>query len=416
MLSLLLGMCVQAADVTVPDAGRNAYSHPMPGLSVETRRAHATGNSFFNENWIMAPGSASSRDGLGPYFNARSCSACHPLDGRGSPDSVALLVRMSMLSEGGSQPHPRYGDQIQTLALPGLKPEARIELTWQQVGDLRRPQLHIDDWREGEPDRALALSPRVGNAVFGLGLLEAVAVEEIERRADPEDRDGDGISGRVNRVWDKTSKSLMLGRFGWKANQPTLRQQAADAFLGDIGITSPVNPDEDGPPEIPHGGSPELSELLLQRVTTYLQTLAPPARREVDHPQVKQGERLFQALRCAACHVPELQTAADAHLAELRSKTFHPYTDLLLHDLGEGLADHRPDHEAEGREWRTAPLWGLGLQETVNGHTTLLHDGRARNAHEAILWHGGEATASQEAYQKLSEMEREALLRFLKSL
>ena len=410
-----IALCVswaEAMEVAVADTGRNAFSHPLPGLSVESRRAHATGNSFFNQNWVMAPASAASRDGLGPLFNARSCSACHPLDGRGSPDSVSLILRVSMLQDGVGMPHPTYGDQIQTLAIPGAMPDAEITLEWLTEGNLRRPAFHLSRWSAQPPAQPLLLSARVGNAVFGLGLLESVPAAVIEARADPADADGDGISGRVNRVWDKSLQSLQLGRFGWKANQPSLRQQAADAFWGDIGITSPVNRDANSS----ISDEPELSEVLLQRVTVYLQTLAPPARRDVTDPQVMEGEKLFAQIRCSACHLPELQTGAEAALPELVDQTFGAYTDLLLHDLGPGLADHRPDHEASGQEWRTAPLWGIGLLKTVNNHTTLLHDGRARNIEEAIHWHGGEAEKSKQEYLRLREDERVSLIKFVESL
>lgn len=416
LLGLVLVSSALGDAVSVSDTGRNAYSHPLPNLSVQTRRAHSTGNSFFNENWVVAPASAASRDGLGPIFNARSCSACHPLDGRGKPESVSLLVRVSVMENGQAKPHPKYGDQLQPLAIPGSKAEAQVTLTWEDLQGLRRPRLRFENWRDGEPGAGFLTSPRVGNAVFGLGLLEAIPAEQIEARADPLDTDGDGISGRVNRVWGKDTKTLMLGRFGWKANQPTLRQQAADAFLGDIGITSSVNPVDDQAGDFPDGGQPELSDMLLQRVTVYLQTLAPPARRNVSDPQVVKGEQIFGQIQCAACHVAEWRTSESTALSELAQQTIHPYTDLLLHDLGDGLADGRPDQGASGHEWRTAPLWGMGLQKTVNGHTTLLHDGRARNAEEAILWHGGEAKRSREGYQALNEEERAALLSFLDSL
>ncbi len=423
--ALPLSLQAESQTVTVIDAGRNAYSHPMPGLRVETRRAHATGNSFFNENWLIALASATSRDGLGPVFNARSCSACHPLDGRGSPDGPSLLIRMSVMKDGQTRPHETYGDQIRPLAIPGATPDAQVKISWRETPgtypdgtpySLRSPEINLHTWREGKPSDPLLLSPRIGNAVFGLGLLEAVPESLIESRADPDDVNGDGISGRVNRVLNKESQNFQLGRFGWKANQPSIRLQVADAFAGDIGITSPVNPAERNPGSLPNGGTPELPENILQRVTTYLQTLAPPARRNTTDENVKQGEQLFTALRCAACHVPELQTGSEAPLPELANKLFHPYTDLLLHDMGEGLADHRPDHLATGNEWRTPPLWGMGLQHTVNGHTTLLHDGRARNAEEAILWHEGEAAASRKQFMALPAEERRALLAFLQSL
>jgi len=415
---------------TIFDTGRNAFSHPLANITPLTRRQHVTGNSFFNENWVAAPASTGARDGLGPMFNARSCSACHPLDGRGSPDGVALLVRISIMHDGKAAPHPIYGDQIQPLALPGAQAEASIRLRWADAAStypdhttvmLRRPVLELDSWRDGKPE-PLMLSPRVGNAVFGLGLLEAVPEATVRALADPDDRDGDGISGRPNEIRGADGQ-IQLGRFGWKANQPTLRQQAADAFAGDIGITSPAHLEENHSSaqtsrlaDFPSGGTPELEELLLQRVTTYLQTLAPPARRNVKAEDVQRGQQLFHKARCNACHLHELRTGDSHPVQELRGQIIHPYTDLLLHDMGAGLADNRPDHTASGTEWRTPPLWGLGLQKTVNGHTSLLHDGRARNSEEAILWHDGEADASRQTFRKMSATERADLLTFLDSL
>tara|TARA_B100000674_G_C37922578_1_gene953977 strand:- start:1168 stop:1938 length:771 start_codon:yes stop_codon:yes gene_type:complete len=256
-------------------------------------------------------------------------------------------------------------------------------------------------------------------------LLAAVDDETLRAQADPNDLDGDGISGKVNTVWDYEGKKLVTGRFGWKANQPSLRQQTAGAFVGDLGITSPLFPDENHTTSyaelhkfvsMPNDEQPELTAKILQRVTAYLQTLAPPARRDVSDPTVRQGQRLFAAMKCASCHTPELKTGDFHELAELRNQTIRPYTDLLLHDMGKGLADGREDFEASGQEWRTPPLWGIGLQERVNGHTTLLHDGRARNLTEAILWHGGEAENSREQFLNSTKKERLALLSFLQSL
>lgn len=423
--------------MTSPDTGRNAFSHSFLNLSKLTRRSLAVGNSLFSENWVAAPASPASRDGLGPMFNARSCSACHLFDGRGAPpdettDSPALLVRLSIMQDGNAVPHPIYGDQIQPRSLPGLDPEAKVHLTWTPLPmsyadgttiTLRKPVITLTEWRDGAPAQPLLISPRIANAVHGLGLLEAVPAAALQALADPDDTDGNGISGRPNWVWDKTANQKVIGRFGWKANEPSLRQQTADAFRGDLGITSPVNPQENNTDAqrerlsgAPSGGNPELPENLLKHVTTYLQTLAPPARRDTTEASIRQGEVLFARLGCVLCHVSTLKTGESPEVPELAHQTLHPYTDLLLHDMGEGLADGRPDGEATGTEWRTAPLWGMGLQFAVNGHTTLLHDGRARNAEEAILWHDGEAAKSRQAFQQLDAADRVCLLDFLNSL
>jgi CxxC motif-containing protein (DUF1111 family) len=241
-------------------------------------------------------------------------------------------------------------------------------------------------------------------------------------RADPDDTDENGISGRPNRVWDVASGSVMLGRFGWKANQPRLEQQNSGAFLGDIGITSPLFPRENctsAQPDCsdaPSGGAPELDADHVTQVDYYSKYLAVPARRDYTDPEVRRGEALFGELGCANCHTTTFKTGIVVDDPELSSQTIHPYTDLLLHDMGEALADGRPDFEADGNEWRTPPLWGIGLFEDVNDHTRYLHDGRARNLEEAVLWHGGEAEATTHAFKALSQTERDALLRFLGSL
>ena len=255
-----------------------------------------------------------------------------------------------------------------------------------------------------------------------MGLLEAIPEESILALADPEDTDGDGISGRPHMVWDDQQGKHVLGRFGWKAGKPTVELQSAGAFHGDIGITSQYFPDENCPPvqsaciEAPNGGSPEIPDERLAKVTFYVQTLAVPAMRNVDDPQVRDGARLFMQAGCGECHTPRHETSEDYPLRPMRAQVIFPFTDLLLHDMGEGLADNRPDGEATGREWRTPPLWGIGLVETVNGHTMFLHDGRARNLEEAVLWHDGEARQSLDYFVGLSSEERESVIMFLRSL
>ena len=266
------------------------------------------------------------------------------------------------------------------------------------------------------------VSPRVAPATIGMGLLEAVPEASILALSDPEDANEDGISGRPNYVRNVRSGQLTLGRFGWKANQPSVEQQAAAAFLGDIGITSSLFPNKNCPAgqeacrQAPSGGSPEVPDERLEKVTIYIQTVAVPAMRDVDDEQVQQGARLFVQTQCALCHTPRQETGDTHPLEPLRNQVLFPYTDLLLHDMGEGLADHRPDGQASGTEWRTPPLWGIGLVEKVSKHTMFLHDGRARNLEEAILWHGGEAEESRGQFMTLTKDERNALIRFLESI
>jgi CxxC motif-containing protein (DUF1111 family) len=420
--------------MTVFESGPEAYAQPGPVLSEPARTTFLVGNSFFNKTWVAAPASVTERDGLGPLFNARSCSGCHPHDGRGRPPeagapAASLLVRLSVLERGRPVPEPRYGEQLQTRALPGLAPEAEVRVDYEPVSgryadgepyQLRRPRLRIEQLGYGRLASGVLTSARVAPAVFGLGLLEAVPEAALLAQADPEDRDGDGISGRANLVPDLATGRRVVGRFGWKAEQPSLRQQAAAAFHGDMGITSTLFPGENHTARQPacagrpSGGTPELGDHLLDQVTGYLRALAVPARRH--QPRARRGGRLFEVAGCARCHRPTLVTGADGALPSLAGQTIHPYTDLLLHDLGAELADGRPVFAATEREWRTPPLWGLGLLPVVNGHSYLLHDGRARGAAEAILWHGGEAASAREAFRNMPRCDRQALLAFLGAL
>lgn len=442
-----VGECVgderlSGGQTTVFVTSNKAFARPLANISRLTRRQHTVGNSFFNQNWVAAPASTTARDGLGPLFNSRSCSACHVQDGRGAPpgqdgSGFGLLLRLSLpgrAANGGPVPDPVYGLQLSDRALPGISPEGHMQISYlEKPGtyedgeefSLRHPRYELAELAAGPAHTDICLSPRVAPAVFGLGLLEAVAEQDLLGRADPEDLDGDGISGRPNRVWSISEEKAVLGRFGWKANQPDLRQQAAEAFAGDLGITSSLVPRENHTSayatrhdflKLPASEQPEVDDKILQRVTTYLQTLAPPARRDVGHPQVIRGQKLFREMQCATCHTPEMRTGNSHPVVELRNQTIRPYTDLLLHDMGPGLSDGRQDYQADGREWRTPPLWGIGLQKRVNGHTTLLHDGRARNLAEAILWHGGEAKPAREAFREAGREDRKALLAFLKSL
>jgi len=425
---------------TVFATSQRAFTLPISGLSPEQETQFFVGNSFFNRNWVSAPASTAARDGLGPLYNARSCSACHLHDGRGRPPAtpdepmVSMLLRLSIPGEDphhGVVPEPTYGDQLHNLAVPGVPPEGRGGVTYEDITgsfadgesySLRKPTYTLTELAYGPLHPATRLSPRVAPQMIGLGLLEAVPAETLFALADPQDRDGDGVSGRANLVWDKARQHTVLGRFGWKANQPTVAQQVAGAFLGDIGITSWLFPQENCTPaqeacrQGPSGVQPEIAPDLLHSVIFYARTLAVPARRHWDDPEVLRGQHLFEQARCARCHLPTLQTGAVADLPSLSHQTIHPYTDLLLHDMGEALADDRQDFVATGREWRTAPLWGIGLIQAVNGHTNFLHDGRARNLTEAILWHGGEAEAAREAFRHLPRADRKALIRFLESL
>ncbi|PTL84016.1 di-heme oxidoredictase family protein [Vitiosangium sp. GDMCC 1.1324] len=431
---------LSGGNTTVHDTTRNAFTLAARNLQGERRDAFFVGNAIFNRNWVTAPSSTEGLDGLGPTFNAPSCAGCHFKDGRGKPPlepdekPLSLLFRLSIPGQdahGGPLGDPTYGGQLQPQSILGVPAEGHVAITYTTreghyadgtAYTLEEPHYALVDLAFGPTHPELMVSPRVAPAMVGLGLLEAIPQAALEKLADPNDTNGDGISGRLNHVWDVEHGEVRVGRFGWKSNQPSLRQQNAGAFRGDIGITSDLFPEEectaaqDACRAAPSGGSPELDAQKLEQVTFYSRTLAVPARRDVDQPEVLKGRRLFREVDCAKCHVPRHETGTLEEMPELSGQVIFPYTDLLLHDMGPDLADNRPDFEATGSEWRTPPLWGIGLVHTVNQHSRFLHDGRARSLEEAILWHGGEAERSREHFRNLSATDRAALLRFLESL
>jgi len=436
----------------------NAFSHPSHNLKGEGRLQFFVGNGIFKKIWVQAPSSTQASDGLGPLYNARSCQRCHLKDGRGhapngnhpEDSAVSMFLRLSVPASNNAQreslrlgqvkviPEPTYGGQLQDFGVSGHAPEGRMHITYAErketlsdgtVVNLRVPTYSVTDLGYGPMSSDVMISPRVANQMIGLGLLEAIDEADILVREDPNDEDNDGISGRANRVWDVEAEEVRLGRFGWKAGNPSLRQQSAEAFAGDIGISNPLFPAGYGEctpqqsecqAEI-SGNSPqfenvEAHETMLDLVVHYAANLAVPKRRKVGDVHVLKGKQVFYNSGCAACHTPKYLTRDDASRPEHARQLIWPYTDMLLHDMGEGLADNRPEGAANGREWRTPPLWGIGLTQKVNGHTQFLHDGRARSLLEAILWHGGEAEASRETVRALSTEDRKALIAFLESL
>ena len=426
-------------DTTAFTTTRNAFGLSARNLNKQQRRTFVVGNSFFRQNWVTAPASTEARDGLGPILNALSCSSCHLFDGRGKPPDGpddgerGLLLRLSI---PGTGPHegplsvPVYGGQLQDRAIVGVPPEGEFIVLYQEMPglfadggtySLRSPTYQFRNLAFGPIHPQTLISPRVAPAIVGMGLLEAIPEADIVAAADPDDANGDGVSGRVNTVWNERNGTTSLGRFGWKANQPSIEQQTAAAFLGDLGITSDLFPEEnctapqDDCLSAPNGGSPEIGAERLAKVVLYTQTLAVPAMRDTNDPQVQRGAQLFAKAGCALCHTPQ-HTTGQHELDAVSNQTIYPYTDLLLHDMGPELADGRPDFEANGGEWRTPPLWGIGLVETVSGHTMFLHDGRARSLSEAILWHAGEGAAARDTFKAFSKEERDALIRFLNSL
>jgi len=422
---------------------QDAFSQFSANMSFEDQGNFKLGNALFRKLWVSSPSSTKASDGLGPLFNARACQSCHLKDGRGhppegNPDATSMFLRLAREVDGKMLPDPVYGGQLQDLAVPGLKGEGRMAITYSEqkvtladgtIVSLRKPTYSVSDLASGSLDAKTTLSPRVSPQMIGLGLLEQIHPADIVSRADPDDRDADGISGRVSYTLDPKTGERAIGRFGHKASTPTIRQQSADAFAGDIGISTPDAPRHWGDCTKaqtdclasatgvqPRLGDTEAPDPVLDLVTFYSQNLAVPARRDPGNAEVLAGKATFYALGCPTCHTPKFVTRKDASVAELKFQLIWPYTDMLLHDMGEGLADGQRVGDASGTEWRTAPLWGIGLTETVNGHTFFLHDGRARNLTEAILWHGGEAQKARDGFAALQKTEREALLKFVESL
>lgn len=438
---------------TVFSNGRNAFSLPAANLSDAERTRFVVGNSFFKRNWVQAPASTTARDGLGPHFLARSCGGCHVQDGRAQPPDfhnplapqpfAGLLLRLSVPgtdAHGGPKHEPVYGDQFNTMGIHGVQGEGEVHLSYERIEGqyadgtpytLEKPRYHLRNLAYGPMAPDVMVSPRIAPQVIGLGLLEAIPETEILANAQAQAASTGPIKGQPNYVWDAYAERMVLGRFGWKANVGSLAHQTAGAFLGDIGITSSRFPQQTCTPAqkdclaAPNGNAKgrqgvEIEDYALDDVIFYQSTLAPAARRNAQDEGVLRGEALFHAAQCAQCHRPSYRTgsALFPRLSSpaLSGQDITPYTDLLLHDMGEALADGRPDFAAHGRQWRTPPLWGIGLLPAVNDHQRLLHDGRARGVAEAILWHGGEAEAAREQFRHLPAPDRAALVQFVESL
>jgi CxxC motif-containing protein (DUF1111 family) len=435
---------------------RDIFSQFSANLSFAEQEQFTLGNGFFTKVWVPAPSSTQASDGLGPLFNARGCQNCHLKDGRGHPpmgaddDGVSMFLRLSVPAhteaeraamESGEEnvvPEPTYGTQLQNFAVTGLRAEGQMKIDYTDVpvtlGDgtvvtLRQPHYSVSDLAYGPMADDVLMSPRVAPQMIGLGLVEAIPEEDILANADPDDANHDGISGRPNWVKGLETGRIALGRFGWKDGAPSIRTQAADAFAGDLGISTPLNNQPYGDctkaeaacRAFPTGeqarlGVSEAPDPILDLVTFYSRNLAVPLRRGAGKAEVLRGKEAFYSIGCAACHVPKFVTSRQAEGKAQQFQLIWPYSDFLLHDMGDGLADLRPEAQATGHEWRTAPLWGIGLTEAVSGHTFFLHDGRARNLTEAILWHGGEAQTARDAFAGLSKSSRDDLIAFLESL
>ncbi len=411
----------------------NAFQQPASNLNLLEIQKHLEADKAFGDIFVTAPSTING--GLGPVFNQNSCESCHISNGKSPfPDSPqdlrGLLVRLSTPGagiHGEPLPVPNFGGQLQHKAVFGKMPEGK--LTWQQIQEiqqyvdgntvsLRHFDFNIENAYTALPSNVL-VSPRIAPSMIGLGLLEAIREQDILALADPNDNNADGISGKPNRVWNYATQQYSLGRFGWKAAQPTLYQQTAAAYNNDMGITNPLFSTESSAGQTQSDGlpdEPEIDDVTLKNATFYTQSLAVPQRRNTQNIDVQKGKMTFQAIQCASCHNPKFTTGTHPEYTFLSNQQIYPYTDMLLHDMGAGLADGRPDYEANGQEWRTPPLWGLGLIKIVGGHSNFLHDGRARNIEEAILWHGGEAENSKNLFKKLTKEQREQVIKFLESL
>jgi CxxC motif-containing protein (DUF1111 family) len=421
-------------DTTVFDSSAEAFNYPASNLTIEQRAPFQIGDGVFNRNWVTAPATPQGDDGLGPTYNALSCSGCHADNGRGAPPVAegeafrGLLLRLSIPGtdeHGGPNPVPNYGDQLNNRAILGVTAEATPRVSYvEKPGtyadgspySLRVPTYSIESPNFGPLPADVMVSPRVAPVQLGLGLLQAVSEETILGFAEKN-------GGHPNRVWDVDRLQTVLGRFGWKANQPTVEQQTFGAFRNDIGITSVLFPTENCPAvqkecvDAPQSmNQPNLVPIESTAMVVHALAVAVPARRALDDEHALHGEVLFSRIGCASCHIPKMVTGTLEEWPQLSHQTIWPFTDLLLHDMGPDLADGRPDFEASGSDWRTPPLWGIGLVEAIDDHDFLLHDGRARGFAEAILWHGGEAETAREAFRKLTKVDRDDLLEFLGSI
>ncbi|HVY75164.1 MAG TPA: di-heme oxidoredictase family protein [Puia sp.] len=419
---------------TTLDASSHAFTHAIDGLDARSARVHEIGDNTFESKFVAPP--APVFGGLGPIFNNVSCINCHRNDGGGLPitgsATAGLLMRISQPGadeHGGPLAVDGYGAQVQDQAILGAQPEATIGITYTEVPftypDGTVVSLRHPDYQLLNPYTPITvpymLSPRLAPRLVGMGLLEKIPESTILSFVDEGDQNGDGISGKANYVYDAYTGQTEIGRFGLKANAPTLLLQIATAYQQDMGVTCYAAPKESSFGQqqyqlVSDPASSELADTMLNYVTFYVKTLAVPARRNVTDPDVKAGSILFNQINCAACHRTTMMTGTEPTVSQLSGQRIHPYTDLLLHDMGDGLADNRPDFLADGREWRTQPLWGLGLMQKTAGTAYFLHDGRARTIEEAILWHDGEAKKSRDSFTQLSADQRNQLLKFLNSL
>lgn len=419
---------------TVFSISPEAYTYSPLDLTNQESDMHLQGDLAFDQTYVSQP--AIHAGGLGPIFNQNSCVNCHIRNGRGNtplfdgdPNS-GLLLRISVPGFGThfeTVSVPNFGNQLQTKALYGVQPEGKIKVLYEQIVEkfddgetviLQKPTFSIFDSYIPLP-KNIQISPRLTPPVFGLGLVDAISEATILVNADEFDNNNDGISGRANYVWDVQNQIFKIGKFGLKASSFSLLHQTANAFQQDMGVTTTMFSNESCEAQSNCKQSwndiPDLDDKTLEITMFYTKTLAVPARRDTKNVAIRSGKDLFEAIDCAKCHTPKQQTGA-SDIKSLSFQTIFPYSDFLLHDMGNQLADNRPDLLASGSEWKTPPLWGIGLAKVVNYRAQFLHDGRAKTILEAILWHGGEAEISKNKFKKLTSNEREDLLRFINSL
>ncbi len=388
VLALGLGLAACGKLLTTAPEPGDLFDAPLDGLSATELAAFTEGDAQFGRPFSVT-------EGLGPIFNNVSCASCHSGDGRGRPENA-----LTRFSRGTDPAHDIGGPQLQDRAIPGAEAE----------------QLPAG------VDRSRRLPP----PVFGMGILEAIPEADILANADPTDSNGDGISGRPNWVTPPDflpahGGAPVVGRFSRKAQVSSILEQTIAAYHQDIGITTDFLAVENTNPlasvateAADHVADPELPAAAVRSVVAYLRMLAPPTP-GADSPARDRGRVVFGTIGCVSCHVRSFRTGPST-IPALANRDVALYSDLLLHDMGDGLADGRPDGQADGREWRTTPLWGLRVMRAfLNGQAFLLHDGRARSVAEAIEAHGGEAAAARDAYQALPEADRAALVDFVES-
>ncbi|WP_105170138.1 di-heme oxidoreductase family protein [Pseudoalteromonas sp. T1lg23B] len=431
---------------TARRVARRTFIHPAGNVPTIQQLDFWDGFSFFRDPWVASPAITKDRDGLGPLFNARSCKTCHNDGGRGrlakegELASPALLFRLLKKNTWGVDAH--YGGQLQPNAVrlshpKLLKPvlaEGNVRVRYETIEgyypdgtaySLIKPSYQIEQLGYGALESDTVISARYAPAVYGMGLLDAISEQDLFAQQDIADKDQDGISAKYNLVTNLNTERRSIGRFGFKGLHATLEQQIAGAFVNDIGITNPFFKQETctkvqhacrSAASIDPKGTLDIPK-KLHDLTTYMgQILAVPKARDLLSPQAQQGRTLFYQLQCDTCHTPSYTTQKDYPVAALQGQKIYPYTDLALHDMGEGLADQGMENLAQGSEWRTPPLWGIGLQQRVQGYQAFLHDGRARTIEEAILWHGGEAQQTKLQFMSLNINERNALIYFLKQI